>query len=81
MQIVFLVIHVLITVLLIIGITIHTTKSEGLGGTIGGGSDTLYRGSGAKGFTAFVEKMLVYLAWGFLASAFLSGVIIPKLFP
>ena len=64
--------------MLIAGIMIHTTKSEGLGGTIGGGSDTLYRGSGAKGFQAFVEKVLVYIAWAFLGSSLLSGVIIPK---
>lgn len=61
------------------GILIHTTKSEGLGGTIGGGSDTLYRGSGSKGFIGFVEQNLKYVAWAFIASSFLSGVIIPKL--
>jgi protein translocase SecG subunit len=74
----FTVIHFAITALLIAGILVHTTKSEGLGGTIGGGSDTLYRGSGAKGFEAFVEKMMVYMAWGFLGTSLLVGLILPK---
>lgn len=73
------VIHFIVAVLLIGGMLIHTTKSEGLGGTIGGGSDTLYRGSGAKGFTAFVENTLKYVAWVFLATSLLVGLIMPKL--
>ena len=64
---------------MVVGILIHTTKSEGLGGTIGGGSDTLYRGSGAKGFTAFVENTLKYVAWTFLATALIVGLLLPKL--
>lgn len=68
------------TLVLIAGILVHTTKSEGLGGTIGGGSDSLYRGSGAKGFQAFVENTLVYVAWAFLATSLISGIFIPKFF-
>jgi protein translocase SecG subunit len=74
----FTVIHFIITAFLIAGILIHTTKSEGLGGTIGGGSDTVYRGSGAKGFEAFVEKMMVYMAWAFLGTSLFVGLIVPK---
>jgi preprotein translocase subunit SecG len=80
MGIVLKIIHMLITIGLIAGIMIHTTKSEGLGGTIGGGSDTLYRGSGAKGFQAFIEKMLIYLAVAFLVTSILIGLVIPKFF-
>lgn len=74
----FTVIHFIVTALLIAGILVHTTKSEGLGGTIGGGSDSLYRGSGAKGFEAFIEKMMVYMAWAFLGTSLLVGLILPK---
>ena len=76
--IIFTVLHIIITLLLIVGILIHTTKSEGLGGTIGGGSDTLYRGSGAKGFEAFVENVLGYVAWIFLATSLFIGLFVPK---
>ena len=75
----FTVIHFIVTALLIAGILVHTTKSEGLGGTIGGGSDTLYRGSGAKGFEAFVERAMVYIAWTFLGTSLIVGLFIPKL--
>ncbi len=78
MIIVFLVIHFGLTVFLIGGILIQTSKSEGLG-ALGGGSDGVFRGS-AKGFEAFVEKWMVYLAYGFLVSSFLSAIIIPKYF-
>lgn len=79
LQTVFIALHFIITAILVAGILVHTTKSEGLGGTIGGGSDTLYRGSGAKGFTAFVENNLRYVAWAFLVSSLLAGAILPAL--
>jgi protein translocase SecG subunit len=75
MKSVFLVVHFLITLLLIAGVMIQTSKSEGLG-SIGGGSDTLFRGSSAKGFEGMVEKWLVYLAYGFLATSFLTALVI-----
>ncbi len=78
MKILFYVIHFGITVLLIGGILIQTSKSEGLG-ALGGGSDSVFRGS-AKGFEAFVEKWMKWLAYGFLVSCFLSAIIIPKYF-
>jgi protein translocase SecG subunit len=67
-------IHFLMALMLVGGIMITTTKSEGLGGTIGGGSDTVFRGSSAKGFEAFLERGITYLAWGFLATSFLSAI-------
>lgn len=79
MQVFFLVIHFTVTLLLVGGILIQTSKSAGLGG-LGGGSDTIFRGSSAKGFEAFIERWMVYLAYGFLATSFLSAMIIPRYF-
>ncbi len=79
MKIFFLVIHFLVTALLVASIAVQSSKSEGLG-SLGGGSDTVYRGSSAKGFDALLEKWTVYLAYGFLGTAFLSAIIIPRFF-
>ena len=78
MKVVFLIIHFTVTILLVGGILIQTSKSEGLG-ALGGGSDSVFRGS-AKGFEGFIDKWMVYLAYGFLISSFLSAIIIPKYF-
>ncbi|MEW6203648.1 MAG: preprotein translocase subunit SecG [bacterium] len=80
MEIFFLSIHFFVAALLIAGILIHSTKSEGLGGTIGGGSDSLFRGSSSKGFEAFVERSLYYVAWGFLVTSLISAIFLPKYF-
>ncbi|MEW5946079.1 MAG: preprotein translocase subunit SecG [bacterium] len=77
MEIFFLSIHFLIAALLIAGILIHTTKSEGLGGTIGGGSDSVFRGGSAKGFEGFIERMLTYIAWAFLITSFFNSIFLP----
>lgn len=80
MEIFFLSIHFLIAVLLIVGILIHASKSEGLGALGGGSSDSLFRGSSAKGFEAFVEQTLKYVAWAFLITSFFSAIFLPRLF-
>jgi len=74
-KILLLIVHFIITVLLIGGILIQTSRSEGLGG-MGGGSDTVFRGSSAKGFEALVEKWMVYLAYAFLGSSLLSYIVV-----
>ena len=78
MRLVFVIIHFIVTVTLIGGILIQTSKSAGLGG-LGGGSDTVFRGS-TKGFEGFIEKWMVYLAYGFLVTSFLSAILVPKFF-
>ena len=74
----FLAIHFLVTGLLIIGILLQAAKGEGLG-ALGGGSE-VFRGSSSKGFEGVLEKWTEYLAWTFLATSFLSAVLIPKFF-
>ena len=76
MKTVFMIIHMLVTVILIGGTLIQTSKGEGLG-ALGGGSDGVFRGA-TKGFEGFIDKWMVYLAYAFLVTAFLSSVIIPK---
>jgi protein translocase SecG subunit len=78
MKLVFIIIHFIVAMLLIGGILIQTSKSEGLG-SLGGGSDTVFRGA-TKGFEGFIEKWMVWLAYGFLFTSFLSAVIAPKYF-
>ncbi|MFA6450050.1 MAG: preprotein translocase subunit SecG [bacterium] len=78
MKIAFMIIHLFVAGLLVGGILIQTSKSEGLGG-LGGGSDTVFRGA-TKGFEGFIDKWMKYLAYGFLVSSFLSAVILPKYF-
>ncbi|MFH1537820.1 MAG: preprotein translocase subunit SecG [bacterium] len=79
MEIFFLSIHFLIALLLIVGILIQASKSEGLG-ALGGGGDNLFRGGSAKGFEAFVEQTLKYVAWGFLITSFFSAIFLPRMF-
>jgi len=74
----FLVIHFLVTALLIGGILLQASKGEGLG-ALGGGSE-VFRGGGSKGFEGVIDKWTEYLAWTFLATSFLSAVLIPKFF-
>ena len=67
-------IHFIMTLLLIGGILITASKSEGLGAL--GGSSEVFRGSSAKGFKGMVERWMVYLAYGFLGTSFLSYIFI-----
>lgn len=69
-----LVLHFLVTLLLIAGIILSSSKSEGLGAL--GGSSEVFRGSSAKGLDAIVEKWMVYLAYGFLVTSLLSYIFI-----
>ena len=78
MKIVIVAIHFIVTILLVGGILIQTSKSEGLG-ALGGGSDSVFRGA-TKGFEGFIDKWMVYLAYGFLITSFLSAIIAPKFF-
>lgn len=79
MDIAFMIIHLLITIGLIAGLMLKASQSEGLG-ALGGASDSLFKGSSAKGFEALVEKAVKYFAWIFLVSSFVSAVILPKIF-
>lgn len=78
MKVLFMVVHFLVTVVFIGGILLQTSKSEGLG-ALGGGSE-VFRGGGSKGIEGMIERWITYLAWGFLATSFLSALLIPRFF-
>ncbi len=78
MRTLFFVVHFFITIVFVGAILIQESKSEGLG-ALGGGSE-VFRGSGSKGIEGLIEKWITYLAWGFLATSFLSAILIPRFF-
>ena len=76
MQIAYLLVHLIVCVLLIAGTIIQSSRSEGFGSMFGGSSETFHRKT--HGFDAFVDKVIMYLAWIFLGTSILSAVILPR---
>jgi protein translocase SecG subunit len=77
MRIFVFIIHFFVTILLVGGTLVQTSKADG-GSLFGGGGD-VFRGA-TKGFEGFIEKWMLYLAYAFLATSFLSAIIMPKYF-
>ena len=65
------VMDVILAVLLVLSILLQTPKSTGLGGTIGGGGDSLGGGYRTR---RGLEKQIYYTSW-VLVAAFLIGTI------
>jgi protein translocase SecG subunit len=68
-QVLLLAIYFLVCVGLVGAVLMKTTKSEGLSGTIGGATQSVFRGS--KGFEEKMDSITSYLAWAFLALSFI----------
>lgn len=70
-QYLFLIIYFLICAGLVVAVLLQTTKSEGLSGTIGGSTQSIFKGK--MGMEEQLNRFTTYLAVGFVvASLFLS---------
>ncbi|MFH0802893.1 MAG: preprotein translocase subunit SecG [bacterium] len=68
LQMLLLAVYFLVCVGLVASVLMQTTKSEGLSGTIGGSTQSVFRGS--KGFEEKMDSITSYLAWAFLGLSF-----------
>lgn len=68
LQMLLLAVYFLVCVGLVAAVLMQTTKSEGLSGTIGGSTQSVFKGS--KGFEEKIDNITSYLAWAFLALSF-----------
>jgi len=61
---------------LIIAVMLHTTKSEGLSGMMGGATQSIFRGK--KSFEDKISTFTTYLAAGFIIGSFVIFILIRK---
>lgn len=72
MEIFLVVIQLLLSLALIIITMLQTTKSEGLGGVIGGKSSATFRGR--KSIDEIIDRITTILAIAFLVSSLLTAI-------
>jgi preprotein translocase subunit SecG len=75
MEIVFLVLIVLSSLILIASILLQPGKSAGLSGSIAGGAESLFGKKRAKGYEAMLERMTTISAVVFMLSAFIFSLL------
>lgn len=75
MEIFFLVLIVVSSLVLIASILLQPGKSAGLSGSISGGAETLFGKKKAKGYEAILARMTTVSAVVFMLSAFIFSII------
>lgn len=66
---------ILSSILLIVSILMSPPKTQGMGGAISGGAETLFGRKKAKGFYALLEKITIGSAVVFMLSAFIYAIV------
>jgi preprotein translocase subunit SecG len=74
-MIVILVVYFFISACLVFTILSQTTKSEGLSGTLGGRSESVFKGKGVKSLEDKLEQITTGLAIGFLVLSTVISII------
>lgn len=65
--------QLILAILLIVAVTLQTTKSEGLAGAIGGAKEVVFKGR--KGMEEIVDRITTGLAIAFLIASLILAVL------
>ena len=76
MQLVFIVITVIAALTVIVAVLLQDGKSAGMGGAVGGGSETMFGKTKTKGLQALLQRVTIISSAIFMISVFVLSVII-----